>query len=46
MLQRLSLTHELQRRLADFRSKSRAEETVSRRMSWAKPRQAGGGADW
>jgi kinesin family protein 2/24 len=38
LLQRLSTTNELQRRLADFRAKSRAEETVSRRMSWAKPR--------
>ena len=37
LLQRLSTTNELQRRLADFRAKSRAEETVSRRMSWAKP---------
>jgi len=44
LLQRLSITHELQRRLADFRAKSRAEETVSRRMSTAKPRNGGG--DW
>jgi hypothetical protein len=44
LLKRLSITHELQRRLADFRAKSRAEETVSRRMSTAKPRNNGG--DW
>lgn len=39
LLQRLSITNELQRRLADFRAKSRKEETVSRRMSWAKPKK-------
>mmetsp|Transcript_12441 Transcript_12441/g.29283 ORF Transcript_12441/g.29283 Transcript_12441/m.29283 type:complete len:132 (-) Transcript_12441:515-910(-) len=35
LMQRADLTSELQRRLADFRAKSRAEENVSRRMSVA-----------
>jgi len=41
LLQRLSITNELQRRLADFRNKSRVEDQVSRRISsvpaWGKP---------